>query len=345
MIFSYASNAVLSKARAMYGKRIRPKDYENLIMCTTVPEIASYLKSRTNYSDALKSTDERSIHRGKLEETLRQSLFYDFAKLGRYDLSVGEQFFSYIIARAEIEKMMHSLIYLKSRKSGGFNYPLPQIFESHTKINLPALSAVKNYDDFLIAIKESPYYKVVAKFQPKDGEDVNITGVETALYTHLYKIMFEMTNKYLKGKDREDLKDLFSLYIDLSNLVRITRMKTSYSLSESCILSSLLPFGKLTHHQIGAMVKSKDNNELLDIVKSNRIGKKWVNEDEGITDSVPKIMRFVKCTHNIRFSISPPVVLMSYIFLKEIELLNITRIIEGVRYNVPKEQISSMLIR
>lgn len=345
MLSSYASNAVLSKARAMYGKRIRESVYSELMSCRSVPEIASYLKNRTSYYEALKSIDEQSIHRGKLEEILRQKLFYDFAKLGRYDLSVGERFFSYIISRAEIEKMMHSLIYLTSKKSGSYNYPLPKIFENHTKINLIMLSSIKNYDEFLLAIKDSPYYKVLLPFSPDSNNDINVTGIETALYTYLYKIMFEMIDRYLKGKDREDLKDLFNSYIDLNNFVRIIRMKRNYSINNNCILSSLLPFGNLSRNHIKNLVYSKSYNEMMSGIKNTKIGRKWIKDELTIDDRTPKIMRFIKCTHNIRFSISPPVVLMSYIFLKEMELSNIINIIEGVRYSVPKEEITFMLIR
>lgn len=345
MLSSYASNAVLSKARAMYGKRLKASAYNELMSCRNVPEIAAYLKNRTSYYEALKSIDERNIHRGKLEEILRQKLFYDFAKLGRYDLSVGERFFNYIISRAEIERMMHSLIYLTSKKSGSYNYPLPPIFENHTKINLLMLSGIKNYDEFLNAIKNSPYYKVLLPFSPVFNNNINITGIETALYTYLYKIMFEMINKYLKEKDRDDLNDLFNSYIDLSNFVRIIRMKRGYSLSNKSILSSLLPFGNLSRNHIKNLVYSKSYNEMLAGMKNTKIGRKWIKDDLVISDRLPKNMRFMKCTHNIRFSISPPVVLMSYIFLKEIELSNIINIIEGVRYSVPKEEINFMLIR
>ena len=50
MAIAYASNAVLSKARAMYGKRLTEKDYAGLLACTSVPEVLSYLKSHTTVS-------------------------------------------------------------------------------------------------------------------------------------------------------------------------------------------------------------------------------------------------------------------------------------------------------
>ena len=344
-MISFASNAVLSKARAMYGKRIKEKNYNELLMCKSVTEIALYLKHKTPYENVLKVMDENDIHRGKLEEILRQQLFYDFARLGRYDLSVGEKFFSYLISRAEIERIMHSLMFFKSEKSGTYNYPLPKIFESHTKIDLNKLSNIRNYSDFLEAIKNSPYYKVLLPLKLEDDTDVDITKIETALYTYLYKIMFDMIDSNLKGTNKAEMKDLFNSYIDLSNLVRISRMKKNYNLSSDYIKSSILKFGNLKKQQLQDFINAKDNGQMFKDMQNTKLGKKWLSNSEKIDDNAPKNMRFKKCTHYIRFSKSPPVVLMSYIFLKEIELLNITNIIEGVRYKVPAERIRAFLIR
>ena len=40
-MISYASNSVLSKARAMYGKRMRDKNYDELLACRNTVDIVS----------------------------------------------------------------------------------------------------------------------------------------------------------------------------------------------------------------------------------------------------------------------------------------------------------------
>ena len=165
-MISYASNAVLSKARAMYGKSMNAKNYSELLSCKSIPDIASYLKKKTTYSSALKNINENSVHRSELEEKLKYKLFIDFEALGRYDISVGEHFFEYIIARAEIEQFMHSLMLLNAGKSGEYIRTVPEFFYSHAKVDLKALKNIRNYDDFLEIVKKSPYYKVLLPFKP-----------------------------------------------------------------------------------------------------------------------------------------------------------------------------------
>ena len=46
----------------------------------------------------------------------------------------------------------------------------------------------------------------------------------------------------------------------------------------------------------------------------------------------------------VRFSTFPSVVMMSYVALAENEAENLTHIIEGIRYNIPPEEISRLLI-
>ena len=84
MLSGLSSNAILSKARAMYGKRLTKENYNDLLNCQTVGEVASYLKSRTVYGKCLAGINESEVHRGQLEVALRQKLFDDYASLCRF---------------------------------------------------------------------------------------------------------------------------------------------------------------------------------------------------------------------------------------------------------------------
>lgn len=344
MALSYASNAVLSKARSLYGNRISDKNYEELISCRNISDVASYLKKKTNYSDVLKDINENNVHRRDIEEQLRLKLFLDFEVLGRYDISVGEHFCEYFVSRTEIEQFMHSLMLMSAGKPGERIFPIPDFFYEHTKVDLRALPLAENYDAILSAVKNSPYYNILSKFKPKKGELVNLTGIETSLHNHLYSVVFDIIDKYVGGEPKKELKSFFKLYIDLSNLVRIVRMKKFYKLSYEYMKSSLIEGGTLKKDKLNSFIETTDNKQMMADMKKTPMGRKWFSRNLDVIDKVPRNMRFNWCRHNIRFSVSPPIVLISYIFLKETEILNIITIIEGVKYKLPPEEIKKMLI-
>lgn len=345
MALSYASNAVLSKARSMYGNCFTDKNYEELISCRNIPDVASYLKKKTNYTDVLKDINENNVHRRDIEERLRLKLFLDFEILGRYDISVGEHFSEYFISRTEIEQFMHSLMLISAGKPGERIFPIPDFFYDHTKVDLRALPLSENYDAILSAVKNSPYYNILCKFKPKKGELLDITGIETALHNYLYKVVFNVIDKYIAGEPKKELKSFFNLYIDLSNLVRIVRMKKFYKLSADYMKNSLIEGGTLKKEKLNSFIETADNKQMMADMKQTPMGRKWFSRNLDVIDKVPRNMRFNWCRHNIRFSVSPPIVLISYIFLKETEILNIITIIEGIKYKLPPEEIKKMLIR
>ena len=343
-MISYASNSVLSKARAMYGKRMRDKNYDELLACRNTVDIVSYLKRKTSYASALSSINENSAHRFDIEQKLKYKLFVDFESLGRYDISVGEHFFEYIITRAEIEQLMHSLMLLAAGKSGEYIHTIPEFFYSHTKVDLISLKNIKSYDEFLNTVKKSYYYKILLPFKPDKDARINLTGIETALYNYLYEIVFSIIKKYVKGSAQKELMDFFNDYIDLNNLVRIVRMRKFYDLSAEYIFAGLMKYGSFSDCQLKAFINSPSDKQMMSDMKNTKLGRKWFSKGLDIIDKVPINMRYNWCKHNIRFSISPPIVLISYIFLKEIEILNIINVIEGIKYRMPSEKIKQMLI-
>jgi V/A-type H+-transporting ATPase subunit C len=55
-------------------------------------------------------------------------------------------------------------------------------------------------------------------------------------------------------------------------------------------------------------------------------------------------MLFKSSSKNIHFSTSPPVVMLSYFYALDIEIDNLIRIIEGVRYKIEPDIILKSLI-
>lgn len=344
MSASYASNAVLSKARAMYGKHLTERDYENLLNCKTVSEVMSYLKAHTKYAPLLGSVNENEVHRGQLETIIRQQIFYDFESLCRYEISVGEHFSQYIIRRAEIEQIMHYLMLLSAGHPEKYIYLLPLYFTRVSRVDLNALANARSYDEFLNTLGKTSYRKMLDKFKPSADGSLNLSEIEDALYTDLYKNMYKIIDKYTKGAEKRSLKLYFDRQIDLTNFVRILRLSKYYHFKGEDIKKHLLPFGTLKPTQIDAMCQAGSSKEIFAIMQSTMAGKCISKLEYSFASQIIQRASYNVSRHNLRFSTSAAVVMFAYIDLAQTELSNIINIIEGVRYSVNADEIKDILI-
>ncbi len=344
MLSTLASNAILSKARAMYGRHLTDENYRDLLACQSVSEVASYLKTRTAYKNALAGINENSIHRGQLEAKLKQKLFEDYASLCRYEISVGEHFAQYLIRRSEIEQILHSIMLLEAGKPEEYIFAMPMYLNRHTHIDLNALSQIKSFDDLLDALTHTPYRELLATFQPVKGIPLNYTGIENVLYTYLYSSIFEVINKYTRGETARQLRAIFNSYIDLLNYSRIIRLKISYNAGPDFIRSSLLPFGDISPRILNEMIEAPTEEEVTALMSKTSIGKRFLKISHTYIDEIPNHAKYITCRYNIHFSTHPSVVMMSYTFLTQCELTDIITIVEGVRYKLSPDEIAKLLV-
>ena len=344
MLSTFSSNVILSKARAMYGQRLVWKDYQTLLGCHSVNEIAAYLKQTPRYREILVGINERECHRGQLEMLLKKKLFFDFASLCRYELSSGEHFAEYLISRSEIEQLLHSLMLMTAGKSSEYLFSLPSFLEQHTHVNLRALAQMKNYDDFLVAVEHTPYYKLLQPLSPPFGKQPDLTAIENTLYTYLYQKVYGIIKKHVHGEAKKELKGLFDSYIDLNNYVRIFRLKKFYKASPDQIRSLLFPFGSINPRYLNEMILAKDPSDVISVMMGTSRGKQLSSMEYTFIDELPVRVKYKQCRHFIRFSTHPSVVMLAYIFLTEIELANITNVIEGIRYQISTEETKKLLV-
>jgi V/A-type H+-transporting ATPase subunit C len=342
MLSGMSSNAVLARARTRFGRRLTEQNFTDLLVAKSTQEVAYYLKNRTYYNDILSDYNESELSRSQLETLLKQSLFEDCASLGRYGSSVGEHMSDYLIRRSEIEQIMHSLVVLNSGKTEGYTVYMPDYLLAKTRIDVEALGHMKTFDHLIEALGKTPYAKIVEKFRPEDGELLDYTGIENALYTYLYNDVYQMINKYYKGDAANQLREIFNSYLDLDNYVRIVRMKTFYDAPPEVIRGVLLPFSTIKKDNMEKLVKARDVQEVHELMAKTRPGKRYLKGKE-FGEDIPLEVQYDICRRNIHFSTHASVVMLSYIFVKQAEISDITNILEGIRYGLPASKIAELL--
>lgn len=342
---SQSSNAILAKARAMYGKCLKDTDYQNLMDCKTVAEIAAYLKQRTNYAPVMSGLNETEIHRGQLEPVLRQNIYFDVFALSRYALEDTLAFSDFIIAKMEIEQIIRCLMLVNIGKAEEYVYSMPLSLDKFSKISLKALASVRSYDDMMSAMKGTWYYQVMLGFRPKDNSKINITELEIALENKNYSKVIETMAEGKNKGDRKELRDIFSAMLDFENMSRIIRLKKYYHFTQEQIVPLLIPYGRLSKKILSDLCSAESVSEIFELSRTTYLGrlmsKLQYNDPTQMTDA----MIYNYCRHHLRLSPNPTIVMISYVYLREIELKNIINLIEATRYNIPADEKSRLLIK
>lgn len=339
-----ASNAVITKARSKYGKRLKEKDYNALIKCQDVSAVVNYLKTHTSYSDALSKVNESQVHRGQVELLLKQKVFYEFDSLCRYEMSNDSPFSEFIVRRYEIEQLVHFLLLLSCNKVEEYIFALPSYFNKHTEIDLYKLSKCKDFDTFLDTLNKSEYHKILENFRPSDDGVIDIAGAENALNIYSYKELYTAISKRKSKKEKENLKNLCDCINDFCNISRILRIKKYYSMSNEACKSHLMPYGSISEKVIDKMCNAKNIDEVFELMVLTRIGKRINKMPIDKEEQLSIKSRYFMCKKNLYYSTDPAVVLLSYMYVNEAELKNIITIIEGVRYKSSADRIKSLLI-
>ncbi len=342
-IAGHSSNAILSKAHAMYGQRLTKSDFNSMLECEAVSDVMVYLKTHTRYADILATYNESAMHREQLEPLLKQHLFYDFASLCRYEISVGEKFARYLIEQIEIEQIIMFLTLLNSGRSEEYTYSLPQFFDKKTEIDLHRFPKVRTYTDFLELLGKSRYFDILKPFEVVEGERLDIAGIEHALYTDMYASVIDIIKNHTSGSSQKELYKLFLTHIDMLNFLYIHRLKKFYRLSSEEIKKYLFPFGKFTDKQLNALCNASGTDEIFKIMLKTESGHIIPKIKYNYAYEILQRSDYKLAKHYMTFSINPIVVMMSYIILMKIEISNIVNIIEGIRYKAPVDQIRQIL--
>ena len=345
MFPSYASNAIMAKARAKYGRRLSQKNYNDLINCQSVGDVAQYLKTQTDYADAFSSLPPKELHRGQLEGILKKHLFHQYAALCRYGIGGHDMLFSLVTTQVDVEQLLHVIRLLKFGHPEEYLFILPSFFVSHSKLDLYALARVKTFGEILDCTLHTPYYKILEPFQPDSAGDLSFEAIESALYQYLYDYTFHCIKQQKSKGVRQELEQIFGVRAELSNLTYIIRLKRYYNASAGEIEKLLLPYQyHISMKQFDDMIRNQTADQVYQQVLRSRYGKILGDREFPYIEDAVKHIIYFYTQKLIRMSTHPQVTMAAYLALSELELQNIVNIIEGVRYRLKPQEIQELLV-
>lgn len=339
----FAENVIAARARAMYGRSLTFEDYESLLACHTVSEVAAYLKSETIYRTVLADINESTIHRGHLESRLRRRLWDCYATLMRFDMSAGNRLSAYLMQKEETEQLMQLLRLMNVGRADTYFLTMPPFFMGHTKLDPIGVNRAMNMTELYEALGGTPYRKLLEPFAALPNGSLPLTEMETVLYTALTNDLLRVI-EHTSGTLHKELSDLCAAQIDVQNVTRVLRLKTYFNTPADEIRAQLLPGGGAIPRRTWEQILAADAQAIPDLFFATRVGRRVPEHHRPYLYDLTIRATYFTARHYMHFSVHPMVVLLSYLTIMDTEVIDIINIIEGIRYALPPDEIKPMLV-
>lgn len=343
-------NATVAKMHAVYGKRLKQEDYSALLSCSTVSDAAGYLKHNTYLARIFEGIDTDTIHRGNLENILRRSLMEIYFKMIRFE-KIGEgEFYNYMIIKTEVDEILICILHLNAGTTDHIT-TLPIYMNKYTSFDLMELAQVRSFSELLSLTEKTPYYSILKELAPEkqpDGSEghIDYSKCELRLRTYYAKRILESLSAF--GKETENkLKDFIGTQFDIINIINSYRMTKYFHADEKDIKSRMIPiYLKIPEKKLDELFGAADEKDFMDKFAKTYYGRAVAGEGYDLSNPETALVRFRFKQAKRAFSRaqSAPEAFYMFNYLQEIEVRNIIRIIEGIRYSIPPKEIWELLI-
>jgi len=222
---------------------------------------------------------------------------------------------------------------------------LPIFANRLISFDVEALIKVNSFDELLNVIKNTPYYPILKPLKPNNLLDIDYSSYEIALKAYYFKRVNEIIEHEFKGKDKEDIRDMFDTQIELDNITKIYRLKKYYNASAFEIKRILNPtYKRINKKTLMEWIDQKDAAQFLQAIHDHAYDIPTDIKEFQYIEYQTDVIMFELTKRLMRFSTNPNIILVAYLNLLEIEIQNIINVIEGVRYKVENDKIAKLLI-
>ncbi|MCF7932734.1 MAG: V-type ATPase subunit [Acholeplasmataceae bacterium] len=342
---SFSANAISAKAKAMYGKFLKEDHYDRMIKFTTLPELVGFLKKHPNYQDVLRDVNEASVHRGQLEALIKKNAFDNILRLIKIAPPEEADFYRLNIVVQENEVVLALIRTMISQETDDIKGKIPYFFDVHTPVDMKELLKAETFEDLLNGVRKTPYYEILKPYSTRDPQNIRYLDIEHALEAYYYDEAFKRIDRFYTGALNRDLKEVFQTKIELGNITKIYRLKKFYRADPGTIKSVLITtHSRISEKELDRIIAIEDPDAILTYLSSSEYALYTNEKDYVYVEYYAGKIRYDLARKFMYFSTQVPKTYIAFLTLSEIEIDNLTNIIEGIRYQVDEQGIRQMLI-
>lgn len=306
-------DALCAKCRAMHGQMLKKNDYEALSQAGTIEQAVQLLTDMPRYAEIF-TRREPVFRRSAVEHLLHRQYFSMYEKLLVFSEGAQRTFFTYLMERHEIAYLIRAVHAVGQERSVRFS-AVPEYMKARSKLNFAAFYEAETMGDFIKALAGTDYYEAALRFLSGTPADLDL--FENALYRDYYVRLYESGCGVLEPKSRQTVRALLEKQIDQLNRQQAMRM-AAYQTETG--LSLLIPiYNDQTKAELEAIIKGETAADF------RRADEKRPDEKRSM---------FALCQRTVFTGGNTMAVPYALLALGEIELKNITYVIEGIRYQV-----------
>ncbi|MCH5200246.1 MAG: V-type ATPase subunit [Oscillospiraceae bacterium] len=339
------ADAIIAKAKAIYGKRLTPEDYSFLLRRGSVSGVVAYLKETERYHKTFAHVNENQIHRGQVEQLISRDMFELYIRLCKFMAADKNSFCFYLIKELEIKQIIAALIYIKAGSADGYLLEMPTYLMEYACFDLMKLAKATTYREVLEVLSDTPYYKVLklllSTFRRQD--DMNEAAV--TLYAWYINWAFRAIDRSFSDAEAAALKEIFLRRSDLSNITVCYRKKSLFNEDAERIKKSLYNVHyRLTPAMIDEILSRPDAaDRLLELLRKMYLKDRIEYDPENLEIAVRRY-NYSYYKRQLGFTDNGVMALYSLMVLCETERANLQTIIEGVRYQRPPSETEKLLV-
>lgn len=337
--------AVNSKIKTMESEFLKDEDYVELLQKRSVMEVARYLKEKTAYGRVLEHAHIESIHRGQLENLIKQNMIRNIDKIIHYFNGSYRRFVGTLYAKYEIEELKQIARAVYNGR-GANDFRNSAFIGKYSGIEAEKVFEAKLVRDIIYALEGSEFYKYLIPLVNGDMKE-NLFRFEMTLDMAYYSILQREWSKLDKG-DIRVLEQAQGLISDLLNLQWIYRGIKFYKISPEELLNYTIDIGyRLNRDFIKRLCYSGSLDDFFKLTRETRYSFLFKN------DETTDIYMERRMERHIYFELKAMarsrslsiITTFSYILFLEFEVRDVIAVIESNRYGVPLDQAHKYIIR
>ncbi|MDR1150374.1 MAG: V-type ATPase subunit [Clostridiales bacterium] len=336
-MINYALN---TKINVMISKLLNENDYKKLTKLNSLALVINELKIiNDGYRKIFEEfTDGNMIKRQNIENRLMLCLINCYENIFKFINNVNiKRYIKLFYLKLKIDLIKLGLSAVKDKRDLSLEY-----YESD-KLGLDTSRLfsddINNIEDFFNVIRDTEFFDVIN--QPYIDKH-NLFELDTKLDFYYYEKVFKF-NKLLSGGEKKILDEINKIELEMLNIIYIYRLKVFFAFDKDKIYAYLAPRKyKLSSSDINKLIAVDNKIELEDLIISYKNNKVFKNKEFSIEKFYYYNLNYFYKKY-AKFQKNSVVRILYYIFLKKIEINNITSLIEGIRYRLNPESILNYL--